>query len=76
MFKGKKGQSLVQQIAKRSNTFVPGESLPGPDKVAGPKTKAPIPGDRTRQETIEVGEMFMIAVDLISLCNVIGADLI
>lgn len=53
MFKGKKGQSLVQQISKRSNTFVPGESLPGPDKASGPKTKAPTPNDRTRQEAIE-----------------------
>lgn len=34
LFKGKKGQQLVAEVAKKSKTFVPGEKLP--DKKAAP----------------------------------------
>lgn len=53
MFKGKKGQSLVQQIGKRSNTFVPGSSIPGkPGDHA--KMFTATPAKRSQQEAIAV----------------------
>lgn len=37
MFKGKKGQALVEDLGKKSNTFVPGEPVKAPQRTAAEK---------------------------------------
>lgn len=52
MFLGSKGQSLVQQIGRRSNTFIPGGSST-PVKAGGhAKMSTSAPNERSRQEAI------------------------